>query len=355
MATSLVYRLTYGIDVQKERASAERSRTFHTPPWKAPQDAYNLLALDTDRDISTLVDRTGFRYVLNTHSCQGLEDLLLLVFIHSAPSHSDKRIAIRETWGNASALRAATGEQMVLVFMVGIANATQLQERLMAEAERYTDMVMGNFLDTYRNLTYKHAMGLKWVTYFCRNAQYVLKADDDVFLDLFRMAPYLRKDFGSLAPPNLMLCPMVRRPLVKRSYRSKWRMSFREYAGYYYPPYCMGWCVVMSPDVVFNLYRATAGLRYFRVDDVFFTGILAKRIGLSHVDFSDRLPPQQHEALARLDHIARGGDLAPLLGLPNLHVGLIYMLFNRTKRHGLRDVQSLSSLQLPDDLKAAPV
>jgi hypothetical protein len=50
------------------------------------------------------------------------------------------------------------------------------------ESNLYQDMVIGPFLDSYRNLTYKHVMALKWVHYHCPEARYVLKSDDDVFV-----------------------------------------------------------------------------------------------------------------------------------------------------------------------------
>lgn len=333
MLSSLVHSFWYFANTLVDHSLLRVQPPFGTPQWTTPQGAYNLSALDSRHDLSTLVDRTDFHYMLNSDNCQGLEDLFLVVFVHSAPSHFDKRRAIRETWGNASALQEATAELMVLVFMVGCTDDVQTQEALVRESRLYGDLVMGNFLDSYRNLTYKHVMGLKWVTYFCQNARYVLKADDDVFMDLFQMTSYLREALGSLAPPNLMMCVLIRRPYVKRSQRSKWRVSFQEYRGNRYPPYCSGWGVVMSPDVVFNLYRASAGVPYFWVDDVLVTGILAQRIGLSHIDFSNHLAPSQHETLAWLGRAAKGSDPPTLMGHPDLDIELVYRLWNKTKEH----------------------
>ena len=40
------------------------------------------------------------------------------------------------------------------------------------------------FQDTYRNLTLKTVMGLKWSAIFCPQARHVMKTDDDIFVNV---------------------------------------------------------------------------------------------------------------------------------------------------------------------------
>lgn len=58
-----------------------------------------------------------------------------------------------------------------------------LQESLESENDQYHDIVQGSFRDAYRNMTYKHVMSLKWALYFCPRVRYVLKTDDDIFVN----------------------------------------------------------------------------------------------------------------------------------------------------------------------------
>ncbi|EFA01052.2 Lactosylceramide 1,3-N-acetyl-beta-D-glucosaminyltransferase-like Protein [Tribolium castaneum] len=60
-----------------------------------------------------------------------------------------------------------------------------------------------------------------------------------------------------------------------------------EYAAKTYPPYCPGWAVLYSPDVVFDLYREAQKTDYFWIDDVHITGTLIEKIRLKHVDVDD--------------------------------------------------------------------
>ena len=57
----------------------------------------------------------------------------------------------------------------------------------MKENIQYADIVQGNFVDSYHNLSYKATMGNLWVSEFCEQAEFVVKADDDVFIDIFEV------------------------------------------------------------------------------------------------------------------------------------------------------------------------
>ncbi|XP_076316741.1 beta-1,3-galactosyltransferase 5-like isoform X1 [Tachypleus tridentatus] len=261
--------------------------------WQTSVDAYNMSLLDEVTDFTTLVDKTDFRFLINNRRCDDAPDIFLVIFIHSAPDHFQKRRAIRKTWGQE---RHLVDDLLRIVFMVGeVQGRGEVQKALERESYIHRDMVQGNFLDTYKNLTYKHVMGLKWVTYFCRQAKYIFKTDDDIFVDIFQLVTYLKGSLGLAPPRGLIMCFLIRNPYVKRSQRSKWRVSFKEYPGKYYPPYCAGWGIIMSPDVVFNLYLQSTQVPYFWVDDVHVSGTLAQRAGVNHVDFTNKLSVTKEE------------------------------------------------------------
>jgi len=69
----------------------------------------------------------------------------------------------------------------------------------------------------------------------------------------------------------------------------KWRVDRVAWPGDVYPPYCSGMAYVMSTDVAVALHRASYSVPFFWIDDVYLTGIVAKRIGLAavrHVQFA---------------------------------------------------------------------
>ena len=70
---------------------------------------------------------------------------------------------------------------------VGATTDQDVQMSLEEESQQHGDLVQGDFLDTYRNLSYKAIMGSLWVAEFCGQAEFVVKIDDDCFLDLYEV------------------------------------------------------------------------------------------------------------------------------------------------------------------------
>lgn len=264
-------------------------------------------------DLNTLIDLTDFRFTTLGRPCNS-SGPLLLILVHSAPGNGAKREAIRMTWGRAR-------ENVRLLFMLG--SVAGLGERqLEEEAEEFGDLVRGNFIDAYRNMTYKHVMALKYATYYCAGARFVLKTDDDVFVN----TPEVVKWVGRASPRRLLLCQVWKGSAVKRSWRSKWRVSFREYPDREYPTYCPGWAVLYSADVARALYREAQRSEYFWIDDVHVTGTLAGRLRLAHTPVQEFvLPAEKIEGLLATGEAATPGFL---YASPDLPLGLIYRLWS---------------------------
>jgi Galactosyltransferase len=47
-------------------------------------------------------------------------------------------------------------------------------------------------MDTYRNLSFKNILGKQWVAIYCKQAEFVIKTDDDIFVDMFATYVYTR-------------------------------------------------------------------------------------------------------------------------------------------------------------------
>lgn len=220
-------------------------------------------------DFHTLIDLDKFEFLMNQQPCNAMvEHPLILILIHSAPKNWRKRNVIRETWGRDD-------PRARVLFLLGAVNSTNsLQHKLEQENNLFQDMVQGNFLDAYRNMTYKHVMAFKWFSYFCSEAKFLLKTDDDVFVNTPTIFEFFEK--GVIDRRNLLLCHKIENARVSRSFRSKWRVSTKEYADRFYPTYCPGFSIVYSADTVFRLYKEAQRTPYFWIDDVHVTGSLAK-------------------------------------------------------------------------------
>ncbi|XP_055909787.1 beta-1,3-galactosyltransferase 1 [Eupeodes corollae] len=266
-------------------------------------------------DFTTLIDFKDFKFLINQAPCGRTNTAYFLILVHSAPANDEKRQVIRETWGSVQS------PHIRLLFLVGAVNTIKLQHQLDVENSKYADLIQGNFVDDYRNMTYKHVMALKWFIYLCPKAKFLVKTDDDVFVNTLQLIEYVdlqRQQRPILSPftprtyqvpsssdtntshilnvlqsKNFLFCQRQAEARVKRSYRSKWRVSGKEYAGRYYPPYCPGYSIVYSPDVVFRLYKEAQRSKYFWIDDVHITGTLAQN---SNITITSFLPWRIHPA-----------------------------------------------------------
>ena len=105
------------------------------------------------------------------------EDVDLLVYVHSSPSYLKRRLTIRETWA-----QRALFPRIRLIFVLGTPKEPNLKELNRLESQIYGDVVQADFLDTYKNLTLKGVMAIRWIHTYCPHAKFILKTDDDVIV-----------------------------------------------------------------------------------------------------------------------------------------------------------------------------
>ncbi|CAH2009417.1 unnamed protein product [Acanthoscelides obtectus] len=228
------------------------------------------------------------------------------------------------------------------VQVVGTVNSIKLQKNLEEENRKYNDLVQGAFLDTYRNITYKHVMALKYAIYHCPQARYILKTDDDVFVNMPAMNNFLRYELSPYGASRVLFCTPRKNANVIRSYRSKWRVSFQEYPNRTYPTYCPGWSLLYSPDVVFALYREAQMAEYFWIDDIHITGTLVERVKLKHTDIEFLVIPWR--MLSDIVNYSCNVTQPFLYGRYNLKEGVIRALWLYVNTHPvpkyiLKDIQ----------------
>ncbi len=66
-----------------------------------------------------------------------------------------------------------------------------MERNIRHEALRFGDMVQADFLDTYRNLTLKAVAWMSWVERYCPTVLNLVKVDDDVVVNVFKLNAYL--------------------------------------------------------------------------------------------------------------------------------------------------------------------
>lgn len=92
-----------------------------------------------------------------------------------------------------------------------------VNKKLWLEFNLYGDIVQENFTDSYRNLTYKCIEAMKWISTYCNRTAYILKADDDVFVNIYAVKKYLTQiDLVERKPKRTIMCYFFRQVKVSR-------------------------------------------------------------------------------------------------------------------------------------------
>ncbi|XP_042239644.1 LOW QUALITY PROTEIN: lactosylceramide 1,3-N-acetyl-beta-D-glucosaminyltransferase A-like [Homarus americanus] len=253
---------------------------------------------------SKLLDLHDFHYVQEAGEVCSPARLFFVFLVHSRPDHFRQRQAIRATWGGHKDLDGGWAARTVFLLQCGWAARTvfllgqgsggggeageedgmgglEVRELVEQEARRHGDLVVGSFTDHYHNLTYKHVMALRWAADHCAHATYLVKADDDAFIDVPALRALLGRTFPLPPPRRTLACNVL--PAGTQPQRTgKWAVSEVGYPWPEYPRYCAGLAYVATPDLADKLSRvAEAGVATrIWVDDVWVTGLLAESLSL---------------------------------------------------------------------------
>ena len=223
-------------------------------------------------------------YVINNPNiCTNVSNLKFLIIVHSSTYHFQRRRIIRETWANKNIFKSVN---LRIVFFLGLTKNKTTQELIENESVVYGDVVQGNFLDSYHNLTHKGVLAYRWIEEFCQQAEMIVKVDDDVFVNVFILLETYYPKLKSNT--RYMMCQFVRkdRSRIHRE-KSKWVVHNNLFRGYNYYPvsYCMGYFVLISRDLIRPMYKASYFTPFFWVDDVYLYGLLPNQVG--GVKFAD--------------------------------------------------------------------
>lgn len=243
---------------------------------------------------------SNFPYLLDhPDKCTG-KDVLLLIFVKSSPENTERRNAIRSTWGNETYIQNTLGVTIKVVFALGVIrpktsepswnsrSGADFQEQLIQENDLHGDLIQKDFLDSFHNLTLKLIMQFHWMHSHCSHAHFFMTADDDVFVHTPNLVTYLQ-DTSRRGITNFWIGRVHRGAPPVRNKDSKYYVSYEMYQWLSYPDYTSGAGYVVSSDVADKIYHATLTLNAsLYIDDVFM-GICANAVNVSpqeHVYFS---------------------------------------------------------------------
>lgn len=195
-------------------------------------------------------------------------DILLL--ITSAPQNILARNTIRETWLTHTHHNKG---QVRYVFLLG---KSQANVEIYQENERTKDIILADFQDAYSNLTLKTLMGFQWTLQYCRTAKFVMKTDDDMYVNIPGLITRIKDHNDSLQTAVGGSCAVAAAPI--RDKHSKWYASYTSYPQNSYPGFCSGTGYVTSMNVVSKVFEISKNIPFFHLEDVY-VSLCVRKLG----------------------------------------------------------------------------
>jgi len=207
-------------------------------------------------------------------------NLQLVIIVTSAPGNIEARNAIRNTWGYFNST-----EPVKLVFIVG-SSIPKNEKMLEEEYSMHGDIIHGNFIDSYYNLTLKTISMLEWVKVNCKNVKFILKADDDTFVNVNKLMENIKPRINET---KTIYGRIGRSWTPFRDPKSKYYISYDEFADYVFPDITSGPAYLMTSDCADLIYNEALDQKYLKLEDVFITGIIASRLNIRRIHLEEFL------------------------------------------------------------------
>lgn len=157
----------------------------------------------------------------------------------------------------------------------------EAKKRLLNESDFYQDLLIGNFDDTYYNLTTKMMLTFRWIAAFCKYQSPVyMFMDNDHSLVPSSTTSLIRKIPLAVKPSFNAGTRMLNQVVLHSSNSSylddKWSVSPNEIPWTKYPSYALGSSYIVGSQLVSDAAIAMAFTRNFRIDDVYLGFVWAK-------------------------------------------------------------------------------
>ncbi|XP_071088472.1 beta-1,3-galactosyltransferase 1-like [Haliotis cracherodii] len=244
-----------------------------------------------DRDL--FLNLHQYQFILNAD----VVDVDVVTVVHSNPSHLTRRTEIRKTFGSVRYFKGVTS---ATVFMLGLVTNQHLQQQLQEEASTYGDMVQGNFIDHYQNVTHKHVMAMHWVGGHCNRAKVIVKMDDDVMVNPYNLVNYIKT---TMLPNNTIHCSVRTKGIPERRKGEIGYIPIEHYPFPVLPDHCTAFAYITTPHAYRKLCEASRDSRYLRNDGVYATGVLALQAHVRRRHMGDKYIVSRCRAKENRQHV----------------------------------------------------
>ncbi|EFX82323.1 hypothetical protein DAPPUDRAFT_241507 [Daphnia pulex] len=234
-------------------------------------------------------DISWFRYPIDIGPCAaaGLDGSInsqnaslhrrsLFVSVISGPNNFERRAAIRRTWPAHLRNQSNLNHPLDVVgfgFLIGLTNDSVVQQKVKEESETFGDILQVNMIDRYVDLSVKLASLFNWVDTYCPRVDFVLKVDDDVYVNVHNLATVLH----SLTVADQSIYGRQCGGMIPDRKGGKWMTSYENWPWHKFPIYFQGAGVVIAGSAVRPILSAMQVTPYFIWEDMYLVGLCAAK------------------------------------------------------------------------------
>lgn len=201
----------------------------------------------------------------------------------TAAADFEGRERVRNTWGGVGIVN---GRRVRLFFVLGAVASKSVQEAVEAEAAWHGDILQHAAPEKYTHLTYKTITLIQWLARSCPQANFLVKADGDVLLDLNKIVAYLT---AKQHEPNVAAgFVRVNNPVLRYRSHRNYEDPF-VYPHPTYPLYPAGPCYMLSGALVGKIAEVAVALPRLNNEDCFI-GLCLQRLGVEPQDSAPQAP-----------------------------------------------------------------
>ena len=275
VANTLIVLTGYQVFVAVDAHQLSTYNTDAHPSWKSRtwellEDFYHFSAMSVHYrapECQHCMQRDFPEVLTPKEVCQGSSDPDILLLIFSAIGEQRDREVVRRTWLQAAKMN--TGD-VRYIFLVGSHHwgPSTEQDQLAMESKHYGDILQNDYVDSYRNMTIKTLAGLKWAVKHCKQVQYVMKVDTDIYLN---MPKWWQLMFG---PEKELLKNKVfghcrRTPPVIRTPYHRYGISVDTFADWRHPSFCRGPSYAMTWQLAAEVVNQSYRQPFIPVEDAY--------------------------------------------------------------------------------------
>lgn len=294
-------------------------------PLEIPNNFYNF---------ETQVNFHDFDYLHNTpYLCSFNSEVDLLVLVAGATWEFERREILRKTWAG-SILKSMLANRVLkpgdlvvkLVFYTGnsllepstipdsVAEKyaqnsptntsinTAIMQNLAQESNKFNDIIVENFAETYGNLTLKTLGQFKWANHFCPTAKFIMHVDSDVFVEwqpVLNLVSHLKTSLtldpkswvfsGDSTKSELFKNP--NQPVCLTKYyahskvkigKGKYQSNLKgvDYEGQTFPGYCEGSAFLIRTKLAYDIFKISQYTPMMNLEDVHTMGVLRNKLDI---------------------------------------------------------------------------